>query len=1077
MPRPDDQPAARLPFPELPAAVDLPAIERAVLARWRDSRVFERSLEQTSAGRPWTFYEGPPTANGKPGVHHVEARVLKDLFPRFKTMQGFHVPRQGGWDCHGLAVEVAVEQELGVSGKKEIEAYGIAEFNARCRESVLRHVDAFAELTERMGYWVDLQDAYRTMDPDYIESVWWSLKVIFEKGLLIRDYRISPYCPRCETPLSDHEMGQPDVYRAVSDPSVTVRFPLLTIPDRADPQLSGADLLVWTTTPWTLVSNTAVAVHPGETYVVARNPADSDRVVVAESLAGRVLDEGWEVVARFPGADLAGATYRPPFRLVYIPGAHQVVTGSFVTAEDGTGLVHLAPAFGLEDMEVARAHGLPVVNPIRGDGRFEDTVPLVGGMFYKDADPTLVSDLEDRGLLFSSALYEHSYPHCWRCHTPLIYYALPSWFIRTTAVKDQMLAENEQTTWHPETIKHGRYGEWLRNNVDWALSRSRYWGTPLPLWECPRQHVTCVGSLAELSRLAGRDLAGLDPHRPYVDEVVLACRQCGSQARRVPEVIDAWYDSGSMPFARLGAPLRNEAAFRRTFPAQFICEGIDQTRGWFYSLMAVAVLVFGRNSYENVVCLGLVVDERGRKMSKHLGNILEPIPLMDAHGADALRWFFAASGSPWATRRVDDAVLEEIVRKILLTYWNTVSFLVLYANAAAAAAPGEARDALRWSGAPPAARRPVLDRWLLSEWHALVRDVTTTLEGFDSAAAGRRIGAFIDDMSNWYVRRSRRRFWEGPGTPDGAAAFATLHECLETLTRLMAPVTPFLTDYIWSVLRAEGSPDSVHLTTWPAADTGLIDDRLSAQMALVRHLVELGRSARASAAVRVRQPLPRALIGAPGFDDLPAGLRAQIADELNVRELDTLAAVAEDLVDYTVKPNYRALGGRFGQGTRAVAAAVGAADAARLAAELRSAGKTSVMANGARVSLGPDDVIVTQVPRSGWAVTSAGGETVALEIAITPELRREGLAREVVRLVQDARKGDGLDVSDRIWLRWSTEDPELAAAMTEHGAMISAEVLAVDYGPGTPDGADPATREHDDPDLGLVFWIRRAGPR
>jgi len=1077
MPRPDDQPAARLPFPELPAAVDLPAIERAVLARWRDSRVFERSLEQTSAGRPWTFYEGPPTANGKPGVHHVEARVLKDLFPRFKTMQGFHVPRQGGWDCHGLAVEVAVEQELGVSGKKEIEAYGIAEFNARCRESVLRHVDAFAELTERMGYWVDLQDAYRTMDPDYIESVWWSLKVIFEKGLLIRDYRISPYCPRCGTPLSDHEMGQPDVYRAVSDPSVTVRFPLLTIPDRADPQLSGADLLVWTTTPWTLVSNTAVAVHPGETYVVARNPADSDRVVVAESLAGRVLGEGWEVVARFPGADLAGATYRPPFRLVYIPGAHQVVTGSFVTAEDGTGLVHLAPAFGLEDMEVARAHGLPVVNPIRGDGRFEDTVPLVGGMFYKDADPTLVSDLEDRGLLFSSALYEHSYPHCWRCHTPLIYYALPSWFIRTTAVKDQMLAENEQTTWHPETIKHGRYGEWLRNNVDWALSRSRYWGTPLPLWECPRQHVTCVGSLAELSRLAGRDLAGLDPHRPYVDEVVLACRQCGSQARRVPEVIDAWYDSGSMPFARLGAPLRNEAAFRRTFPAQFICEGIDQTRGWFYSLMAVAVLVFGRNSYENVVCLGLVVDERGRKMSKHLGNILEPIPLMDAHGADALRWFFAASGSPWATRRVDDAVLEEIVRKILLTYWNTVSFLVLYANAAAAAAPGEARDALRWSGAPPAARRPVLDRWLLSELHALVRDVTTTLEGFDSAAAGRRIGAFIDDMSNWYVRRSRRRFWEGPGTPDGAAAFATLHECLETLTRLMAPVTPFLTDYIWSVLRAEGSPDSVHLTTWPAADTGLIDDRLSAQMALVRHLVELGRSARASAAVRVRQPLPRALIGAPGFDDLPAGLRAQIADELNVRELDTLAAVAEDLVDYTVKPNYRALGGRFGQGTRAVAAAVGAADAARLAAELRSAGKTSVMANGARVSLGPDDVIVTQVPRSGWAVTSAGGETVALEIAITPELRREGLAREVVRLVQDARKGDGLDVSDRIWLRWSTEDPELAAAMTEHGAMISAEVLAVDYGPGTPDGADPATREHDDPDLGLVFWIRRAGPR
>jgi isoleucyl-tRNA synthetase len=1079
MPRPDDQPASKpaappvpkLAFPELPAVVDLPAIEHEVLARWRNRRVFDRSLVQTSAGRPWTFYEGPPTANGAPGVHHVEARVLKDLYPRFKTMQGFHVPRQGGWDCHGLAVEVAVEQELGVSGKKEIEAYGIAEFNARCRESVLRHVDAFAELTERMGYWVDLEHAYRTMDPDYIESVWWSLKVIFEKGLLIRDYRISPYCPRCETPLSDHEMGQPDVYRTVSDTSVTVRFPLLTIPDQADPQLSGADLLVWTTTPWTLVSNTAVAVHPGETYVVARNPADSDRVVVAESLAGRVLGEGWEVVARFLGADLAGATYRPPFRLVHIPGVRQVVTGLFVTTEDGTGLVHLAPAFGLEDLEIARVDGLPVVNPIRGDGRFEDTVPLVGGMYYKDADPTLLSDLEDRGLLFRSQLYEHSYPHCWRCHTPLIYYAQPSWFIRTTAVKDQMLAENEKTNWHPETIKHGRYGEWLRNNVDWALSRTRYWGTPLPLWECPQQHVTCVGSLAELSELAGRDLSGLDPHRPYVDEVMIACRQCGSQAHRVPEVIDAWYDSGSMPFARLGAPLRNEPAFQRTFPAQFICEGIDQTRGWFYSLMAIAVLVFGRSSYQTVVCLGLVVDEHGRKMSKHLGNILEPIPLMDAHGADALRWFFAASGSPWATRRVEHATLEEIVRKILLTYWNTVSFLVLYANAAATA-PGGARKA----EAPPAAQRPVLDRWLLSELNRLVHDVTTALEGFDSATAGRRIAAFIDDASNWYVRRSRRRFWEGPGTADGAAAFATLYECLETLTRLMAPVTPFLADYIWGVLRAEGSPDSVHLASWPAADAGLIDERLSAQMTLVRRLVELGRSARASAAVRVRQPLPRALIGAAGFADLPAGLRDQIADELNVRGLDTLAAVPEGLVDYTVKPNYRALGKRFGKGTKAVAAAIEAADPAGLAAELSSGGQALIVADRTGVSLGPEDVIVTQVPRSGWAVATGGSETVALETVVTPELRREGLAREVVRLVQDARKGDGLDVGDRILLRWSTGDPELTAALTEHGAMISGEVLAVDYGPATADRTYPGAREHDDADLGLAFWLRRVPP-
>jgi len=1072
MPRPDDQPAAAaLPFPDLPAVVDLPAIEREVLARWREGRIFARSLDQTSSGRPWTFYEGPPTANGMPGVHHVEARVFKDLFPRFKTMQGFHVPRQGGWDCHGLPVEVAVEQELGVSGKKEIEAYGIAEFNARCRESVLRHVDAFEALTERMGYWIDLTHAYRTMDRDYIESVWWSLKAIFGKGLLIRDYRISPYCPRCETPLSDHEMGQPDVYRTVHDPSVTVRFPLVTLPDAANPQLSGADLLVWTTTPWTLVSNTAIAVHPDETYVVARKSGDGDRVVVAESLFARVLGERWHIVARFQGARLTGATYRPPFNLVRIPDAHRVVSGSFVTTQDGTGLVHLAPAFGADDMEAGRAHGLPVVNPIRGDGHFEDTVPLVGGMFFKDADPALVSDLEARGLLFRSQLHEHSYPHCWRCHTPLVYYALPSWFIRTTAIKGKLLEENEKTNWHPPTIKHGRYGEWLRNNVDWALSRTRYWGTPLPLWICPQQHVTCVGSLAELSDLAGRDLTGLDPHRPYVDEVVLTCPQCASQARRVSEVIDAWYDSGSMPFARFGAPLRNEGAFERAFPAQFICEAIDQTRGWFYSLMAVATLVFGRSSYEDVVCLGLVIDERGRKMSKHLGNVLEPIPLMDAHGADALRWFFAASGSPWATRRVGHATLEEIVRKVLLTYWNTLSFLVLYANAGAA--QGEPWDAQRRSQAPPAARRPVLDRWLLSELHTLVRDVTADLEGFDSAAAGRKIAAFIDEASNWYVRRSRRRFWEGPGTVGGAAAFATLHECLETLSRLMAPFTPFLTDYVWGVLRAGDSPESVHLTSWPTADASLIDENLSAQMELARRLVELGRSARAAAVVRVRQPLARALIGAPGFADLPDDVRAQVAEELNVRELDTLASVADGLVEYTVKPNYRALGGRFGKGTPAVAAAIGAADPAALAAELRSGGKTSVVVDDAQVSLGSDDVIVTQVPRAGWAVASGGGETVALDIAISPELRREGLAREVIRLVQEARKGDGLEVSDRITLHWSTADPELAAALTGHAPMISAEVLAVDFGPRPEAGADPGAREHVDADLGLVFWLRR----
>jgi len=1066
-------------FPDLPAVVDLPAIEHEVLARWRNGNVFQRSLDQTAAGPLWTFYEGPPTANGMPGVHHVEARVFKDAFPRFKTMQGFHVPRRAGWDCHGLPVEVAVEKELGLASKKDIEAYGIKEFNERCRESVLRHVDAFEVLTERMGYWVDTASAYRTMDASYIESVWWSLKVIFDKGLLVKDFRISPYCPRCGTPLSDHELGQPDVYQVVTDPSVTVRFPLLTLPDGADPQLKGADLLVWTTTPWTLVSNTAVAVHPDETYVVARKPGDGDRVVVAEALLRQVLGEDWQIAARFRGAELAGSTYQPPFSLIEIPNAHRVVTGAFVTTEDGTGLVHLAPAFGAPDMETGRAHGLPVVNPIRPDGRFEVQVPLVGGLFFKDADAPLTDDLARRGLLLRAEPHEHSYPHCWRCGTPLLYYALPSWYIRTTAIKEEMLAENEKTNWQPPTIKHGRYGEWLRNNVDWAMSRSRFWGTPLPLWLCADEHVTCAGSLAELSELAGRDLAGLDPHRPFVDEVVIACPKCGGEAHRVPEVIDGWYDSGSMPFAQLGAPLRNQAEFERAYPAQFIAEAIDQTRGWFYSLMAVGTLVFGRSSYENVLCLGLLTDDRGRKMSKHLGNVLEPIPLMDAHGADALRWFFAATGSPWAARRMGPGVLEEIVRKVLLTYYSTTSFLVLYANAAAA--QGNAWGPERRIEAPPVASRPVLDRWVLSELHALVRDVTTAMEAFDSAAAGRRMAAFIDDVSNWYVRRSRRRFWEGPGTPGGAAAFATLYECLETLTALMAPFVPFLTDYVWGVLRADGAPDSVHLAGWPVADAGFIDEQLSVQMGLVRRLVELGRSARSSAVVRVRQPLARALVSAPGFGGLSDELRGQIADELNVRALDTLDSVGEDLVEVSVKPNFRGIGKRFGKGTPAVAAAIaGVADPALLAATLRSAGAASVLVGDSPVTLEPDDVIVTQTPRSGWAVASDSGETVALEVTITPELRREGLAREVVRLVQDARKNDGLDVSDRISLRWATADPELSAALTEHGPMISGEVLADDYGERTRERTGERdvreAREHSDPDLGLTFWIRRVPP-
>ncbi|WP_329424506.1 isoleucine--tRNA ligase [Streptosporangium sp. NBC_01495] len=1043
-------------FRSLPAQVDLPALEHEVLDRWRDGKIFERSVEQNAGGPNWVFYEGPPTANGMPGVHHVEARVFKDLFPRYKSMRGFNVPRKAGWDCHGLPVEVAVEKSLGLSGKKEIEAYGIAEFNDRCRESVLKHVDAFEEMTERMGYWIDLSQAYRTMDPAYVESVWWSLKVIFDKDLLTRDFRITPYCPRCGTGLSDHELGQPGGYETVTSPSVYVRMPATSGP-LAD---LGASLLIWTTTPWTLVSNTAVALHPDVTYVAAR-PAGSDEVlVVAEPLLVSALGEGAEVLASFQGADLEHTTYSRPFDLVDIPGAHYVVLGYYVTTEDGTGLVHQAPAFGADDMTTCKRYGLPVVNPIGPDGRFLDSVPQVGGEFFKDADEGLTADLRARGLLYRGSHFEHSYPHCWRCHTALLYYALPAWYIRTTAIKDQLLAENEKTSWYPETIKWGRFGEWLRNNVDWSLSRSRYWGTPLPLWVCTadESHVTCVGSLDELGRLSGQDVSALDPHRPYVDDVTLPCPTCGNEARRVPDVIDAWYDSGSMPFAQWGAPYLNEEMLQKAYPAQFICEATDQTRGWFYSLMAVGTLVFGRSSYENVLCLGLILAEDGRKMSKHLGNVLKPMPLMDQHGADALRWYMACSGSPWAARRVGHGALEEIVRKVLLTYWNTTSFFTLYANT-------ESWSPSRLSEAPAYEERPLIDRWALAELHRTVSEVTASLDVFDTARVGRRLAEFLDDLSNWYVRRSRRRFWTGD-----PAAFATLYECLETVTRLMAPVVPFTTDYVWDVLRDAGAPSSVHLASWPEVNGELLDPELSERMALVRRLVELGRSARASSGVKTRQPLGRALVGAPGWAALSPELRELIADELNVKDLEDLSGIGADLVSFTVKPNFRALGRRFGSQTKLVASAVTATDPTELARALRTGSPVPVEAGElGTVELGADDVIVTEQPRSGWAVEAGAGETIALDLTITDELRRSGLIRDVIRLLQDTRKSTGLAITDRIDVWWSTGDADLAEALRTQGRTVADEVLAVSLTEGGVDDL-PA---HGDAELGLTFQLRR----
>ena len=1039
-------------YRQVPAQVDLPALEHAVLEFWNEQKVFARSLDQ-SEGRPeWVFYEGPPTANGMPGAHHIEARVFKDVFPRFRTMRGYHVARKAGWDCHGLPVELAVEKELGFNGKKDIEAYGIAEFNAKCRESVTRHTDAFAALTTRMGYWVDMDAAYRTMDPEYVESVWWSLKQIFDKGLLVQDHRVAPWCPRCGTGLSDHELAQG--YETVVDPSVYVRLPLTSGP------LAGeAALLVWTTTPWTLVSNTAVAAHPEVTYVEASD--GREKLVVAEPLLAKALGEGWTATGRsFTGAEMERWTYRRPFELLEMDDAHFVVNAEYVTTEDGTGLVHQAPAFGEDDLRTCRAYGLPVVNPVRPDGTFAEDVPLVGGQFFKKADEALVADLDARGALFRHLAYEHSYPHCWRCHTALLYYAQPSWYIRTTQVKDALLRENERTNWFPDSVKHGRFGDWLNNNIDWALSRNRYWGTPLPVWRCAEDHLTCVGSLTELGELSGTDCSNLDPHRPYIDEITFACPSCSGTATRVPEVIDAWYDSGSMPFAQWGYPYRNKELFEKRYPAQFISEAIDQTRGWFYTLMAIGTLVFDRSAYENVVCLGHILAEDGRKMSKHLGNILEPIALMDEHGADAVRWFMAAGGSPWAARRVGHGTIQEVVRKTLLTYWNTVAFQALYARTSG------------WAPAasdPAPADRPVLDRWLLSELHALVAQVTAAMDNYDTQRAGKLLSTFVDDLSNWYVRRSRRRFWQGD-----AAALRTLHDTLETVTRLMAPLVPFLTERVWQDLIVPvtpGAPDSVHLADWPVADERAVDPELSVDMLLVRRLVELGRASRADSGVKTRQPLSRALIAAQGFTHLSTSLQAQITEELNVSALASLSDVGGSLVDTSAKANFRALGARFGKRTPAVAKAIAAANAAALSEALRQ-GTAAVEVDGETLALSPEEVIITETPREGWSVASDSGATVALDLEITPELRRAGLARDVIRLIQEARKNSGLDVADRIALRWSSSDDELGQALEEHSALIAEEVLATDFAATAADDTygEPFTDEA----LGLAFRLKKA---
>jgi isoleucyl-tRNA synthetase len=1019
-----------------------PALEETVLGRWRERDVFRESLRRREGCPPYVFYEGPPTANGRPGSHHVLSRVFKDIYPRYKTMRGHYVERKGGWDCHGLPVEITVERELGISSKAEIEAYGIAEFNKRCRESVFTFLEDWNRLTERIAFWIDLDDAYRTLDNDYIESLWWALRQIWDKGLLYEGYKVVPYCPRCGTALSSHEVALG--YRDVVDPSVYVRLP---VTEGRGPVQAGDELLVWTTTPWTLVSNAAVAVDAELIYVRVRAPELEAPVVLAEALVDRVLgEERVDVLDRFPGAAIEGVRYEPPFPFLgaeeYGERGHTVLLGDFVTADDGTGLVHTAIAFGEDDFRLGAQYGLNVVNPVRLDGTYDERIGPYAGRFVKDADADLVDDLRARGRLLRAEEYEHSYPHCWRCGTPLLYYAKPSWYIATSKLRDRLLAANETVAWHPDHIKDGRFGNWLENNVDWALSRERYWGTPLPLWRCEGGHVHCVGSFDELERLSGTRIS--DPHRPYVDDVAFPCAQCGEEMRRVPEVIDVWFDSGAMPFAQYHAPFENEHRFQTRFPADFICEALDQTRGWFYSLLAVSTLLFDRSPYRHVVCLGLILDEGGRKMSKSLGNIVEPWAVIDRYGADAFRWYYFTAKQPWDGYRFSAATIGEGVRLFLKTLWNTYGFLVLYEQA----------------GGPQAGagQKTDLDRWVLSRLAATVEEVTERLEAYDATFAGRAIAAFVDDLSNWYVRRSRRRFWVGD-----AAAFDTLRECLVTVAKLLAPFTPFIADEIYDNL--DGAEPSVHVCDWP--EPGPRDRTLEDGMAVAREAVRRGLAARGQAKVKVRQPLREAVVVAAGREREAIERHADLVrEELNVKALRFVAA-ADELGSYEVKPNYRTLGPRFGRWMPHVAAAVGALDPGGVAAALREGRTIGVSVDGHEHELGADDVTLVLKPLAGYQVEREGAHAVALDLAIDEELRREGLAREVVRAVQNARKDAGLDVADRIALTLGG-DAELVAAVRAHEEYVAGETLAseVSY-----DGAEGGVADVID---GLQLRIRVA---
>lgn len=1018
-----------------PNQFSLTEMEASMLQWWEQGRIFQRCTQIREDAPRFTFYEGPPTANGRPGVHHVMARTIKDSFCRYKVMRGFRVDRKAGWDTHGLPVEIQVEKELGLKNRAEIEAYGIEKYNAACKASVHKYTALWNELTRRSGYWVDLDDPYVTYQNNYIESVWWLLSELHKKDLLYRGYKIHWYSPGSGTVLSSHEVSLG--YKEVEDPSVTVRFPV-----------QGQDntyLLAWTTTPWTLISNLLLAVGPELDYVTVQ--CGEEKLILAEALLS-VLTEDYEILSRCKGRDLVGTRYTPVFdNFKDHPGAFRVVAADYITTEDGTGIVHTAPAFGADDYATGQREGVEMVNPVQRDGCFEEGLPLVGGLWFKDADKPIIRDLKERGLLYKREQYLHNYPHDWRKGTPLMSYPVDSWFVRTTAHKDELVALNKTINWQPKHVGEGRFGEWLENNVDWALSRHRFWGTPLPIWvnDTDPEDIEVIGSIEQLKARCGASWPGdaeLDLHRPFVDELTWPAKNGGTM-RRVPEIIDVWFDSGAMPFAQWHYPFENQELFEKNFPADFIAEGLDQTRGWFYTLHAIATLVKGSVAYKNVVVNGLLLDEKGEKMSKSKGNTVDPFEALDTHGADALRWYMMASSPPWESLKYSDRGVIEHKGRLFGTLTNVYSFFATYANI----------DGLDPAADPiPVAERPELDRWMLSRLHSTIAVCIQAMDAYNPTRAARAVEKLVDELSNWYVRRQRPVFWAGKkdtGVSDLAkrAAYQTTYELLDGIARLMAPIAPFYADWLYQNLRRSHAPEaSVHLADFPVSDAALIDADLEARMALARNVVGTALQLRNTHKINVRQPLSRVLVVLePGVTRAAVeAVRALILDEINVETLELVEGDA-DLVKRRAKANFRSLGKKAGPKMKALAAQIAAMDNAAIGAFL-AAGSQSFSVEGQDILVEAEDVLIETEELQGWAVAREEGVTVALDTAITPELRSRGLAREVINRIQNLRKQADLDVTARIAVDYQAEG-ELAAAVEAHRELIMRETLALQMQP------------------------------